>query len=103
MQDVTFGEVSRIFGGEFAEELAAVPLHRWSGPVLSGFGLHIVRVSARSAESLPTLDEVRSSVEREWLAARRAEANRRFFESLRANYAVEVNMPEPRPDGIARK
>jgi hypothetical protein len=89
--------VARIFGDAFAAALADAPVGRWFGPVESGYGVHLVRVSAREPGRLPALDEVRPAVEREWSAARRAEADSRFYEALRARYAVEIEMPPDKP------
>jgi hypothetical protein len=89
----TPAEVASSFGPEFAEALARAPADVWSGPVESAFGLHLVRVGAREPERLPELEEIRSAVEREWQAERRAEALRRFHDALRARYEVEVRMP----------
>ena len=47
--------VARDFGEKFAEQLATAPVGEWSGPVASGFGTHLVRVSAIEPAQLPTL------------------------------------------------
>jgi hypothetical protein len=45
------------------------------------------------AGSLPTLEEVRSIVEREWFAERRKAANDEFYQELRQRYEVEIRLP----------
>jgi hypothetical protein len=87
-------EVARRFGGEFAAALAALPVGRWSGPVESGFGLHLVLIRERYPGSLPPLAEVRKAVEREWRNARREEAAEAFYRGLRERYVVSVESPE---------
>jgi hypothetical protein len=42
---------------------------------------------------LPDLAEVRDAVASEWAAVRRREANRAFYEGLRARYEVTVERP----------
>jgi hypothetical protein len=86
-------DVERLFGGAFAARLAELPVGRWSGPVESGYGLHLVLVRERTPARLPDLDEVRDAVRREWQAARREKANRTFYEKLRAGYEVVVERP----------
>jgi hypothetical protein len=85
------GEVARVFGEAFAEEVAELPAGQWSGPVESGFGLHLVLVEQREEGRTPALDEVREAVRNDWLAARRAEANEAFYRSLRERYEVTVD------------
>ena len=86
--------VGRQFGTEFATALGDLPTGRWSGPVQSGFGLHLVLVRDRQPGSLPALAEVRETVEREWRNARRKEAGEAFYRGLRERYVVSVESPE---------
>src|SRR6185295_8212899 len=45
---VSVGEVSKQYGEKFTAKLAEVPVGEWSGPIESGYGLHLVLVSARA-------------------------------------------------------
>jgi hypothetical protein len=105
MQQADRHELGRVFGNDFAATLAAVPLGRWSGPHASPYGLHLVYVSERLPAREPLLSEVRSEVEREWLAERQREANARFYQALRDRYTVEVAGPltPAREDVLAMK
>jgi len=85
------GEVARVFGTAFAEEVVKLAPGRWSGPVESGFGLHLVFVEQRVAGWTPALDEVRDAVRNDWLSARRAEANEAFYQRLREPYEVMID------------
>ncbi len=87
-------EVARGLGNEFAAALAELPLGRWSGPVESGFGLHLVLIRERQPGSLPRLSEVRETVDWEWRHARRKEAGEAFYRGLRERYVVSVERPE---------
>jgi len=86
-------EVDNVFGRGFAEAIENVPTGRWAGPFASSYGLHLVRMTAREAGSVSTLEEVRSIVEREWLAERRRTANDNFYQALRQRYEVEIRLP----------
>jgi PPIC-type PPIASE domain len=92
-RDLATHDVERLFGGGFAARIAELPLGRWSGPVESGYGLHLVLVRERTPAEQPALAEVREEVANEWRAARREEANRAFYDGLRANYEVTVEHP----------
>jgi hypothetical protein len=78
------------FGGEFASQLAKAPVGEWTGPLVSGFGAHLVFVERRTEGRIPALDEVRPQVTREWENARRLETNRKFLESLLEHYEVTI-------------
>jgi hypothetical protein len=91
---VTLEEVARTFGSTLAEALTEASAGRWAGPFPSSYGLHLVRVTDRKAGNTPALEEIRSIVEREWLAERRMAVKNRFYETLRERYQVVVEMPE---------
>ena len=86
-------EVDNVFGRGFAEAIENAPTDRWTGPFESSYGLHLAHMTAREAGSLPTLEEVRSIVEREWFAERRRAANDEFYQALRQRYDVEIRLP----------
>ena len=63
---------------------------RWQGPIPSSFGVHLVFVDERTNGNLPPLNTVREVVQREWLNARRVEAERTLYRSLRERYQIVV-------------
>jgi PPIC-type PPIASE domain len=86
-------DVARTFGEGFAKQLAAVAPGRWQGPISSSFGAHFIFVDERTRGSLPPLDTVREAVQREWLNARRVEAEDKLYRTLRDRYQVVVEKP----------
>lgn len=88
-------EIRRLFGKRFTSALEELPTERWSGPVESDLGLHLVRLDERIEMSVPPFDTVRGDVEREWLAARQRRARERYYERLRDGY--EVVLPDLEP------
>jgi PPIC-type PPIASE domain len=81
-------DVERLFGQAFAARVVELPVGRWAGPVASGYGLHLVLVRERIPARLPDLAEVRDTVANERRTIRQEEANRAFYEALRARYEV---------------
>ena len=66
-------EVGRVFGTDFARQVAQLEPGHWMGPVRSGYGVHLVRVSERTEGGPRPLQEVREAVKREWYGARSKE------------------------------
>ncbi|MBY5760449.1 peptidyl-prolyl cis-trans isomerase [Rhizobium leguminosarum] len=93
-RDLTKPEVTRTFGAGFAEWIDRATPGTWQGPVISGYGTHLVRVSERvEAREIP-FEQVRDAARREWLHARKVAANDALYEKLRSRYVVKVeNMP----------
>lgn len=82
--------IGQSFGGGFAEALDKAPVGQWTGPLASGFGVHLVRVTERVPGRTPALDEVRDDVLREWTNARRVELEDQRLAELLKGYTVTV-------------
>jgi hypothetical protein len=88
--DASRREVDRHFGDGFAAQLDSVAPDVWGGPLRSGYGLHLVRVTGRTPARSPGLAEVRDEVEREFVNARRLLAQEQMLASLRERYDVII-------------
>ena len=89
--DMPRTNVSSHFGEQFAASLDTLaPGQSWQGPVLSGFGWHLVRVTGRHASRVPKLSEVRQQVENDWRAATAKARRDEGYAILRDAYEVEI-------------
>lgn len=80
------------YGQDFAASLTVLPLGVWSGPVTSGYGVHLVRVNTRTPGRPSTLAEVHGAVERDWEHERREHANADYLSKLRRKYSVVMDV-----------
>ncbi|MBS0171160.1 MAG: peptidyl-prolyl cis-trans isomerase [Nitrospira sp.] len=87
--------VAKRFGGPFAAQLETVPLDQWTGPVVSGFGVHLVRVRELVPAALPSLKDVRSLVTGRWESERRTRALEEHYRRLRQGYQVTIETMQP--------
>ncbi len=98
-------EIARLFGGGFAESVSDLPVATWSGPILSGYGVHLVYIHDRQAAVPPVLDEVRNKVLQDWKDERRKELSDSYITNLLAQYDVKVEKlasQEPNPNATER-
>ncbi len=79
----------REFGAGFAEDLRDLPQAVWSGPIRSGLGLHLVRVTGREAGQAARLAEVRERVASDWRSHQREQANATAMQRLRQRFSIE--------------
>ena len=94
-KSVPTSEVSRQLGEKFATALAGLTPGQWQGPIESGYGVHLVYVSERTAARAPALAEVRDAVQREWANAQRLDGNARFYREMLKRYTVTIEGLKP--------
>jgi hypothetical protein len=94
-QSLPASEAVKQFGEKFAAQLGELSPGQWQGPVESGYGVHLVRISERTEGRVPALAEARDAVRREWANARRLEANEKFYQELVKRYVVIIESPKP--------
>jgi peptidyl-prolyl cis-trans isomerase C len=92
-QNAPRDQVDVLFGAAIAEALFTLPPGDWTGPFKSDFGLHAVRLHARTARRLPPFDEIRDQVAAEFAAERRRERNEAEYRRMRAHYDVVIEKP----------
>ncbi len=91
--------IERSFGATFSSAVENAPVGVWTGPVLSAYGTHYVRVSERTPALTPQLSEVRAAVIREWENARRRRARDDSYARMRRGYdvSIEAKLPADQP------
>ena len=87
-------EIQKLFGSGFTESLLELSPGQWNGPVLSGYGVHLVYVSNISEPPSPVFAEVRERVTQDWKVERGEELNEQFYASLRDQYTIVIEEPE---------
>jgi len=88
-------EVESTFGPDFATSLLQLEPGRWSGPIASGYGLHLVWVSERISGGPMAFETVRQRVKDDWVYNQRVVANEAIFQKLLERYEVVVEPPDP--------
>lgn len=87
-------EVSGMFGDEFTLALQSLPRGQWQGPIASGVGLHLVRVSSRAAQTKPSLATMRQRVSNDWRAAAITRARADDYARMLRGYDVVIALPK---------
>jgi hypothetical protein len=90
-RDSDWQAVTGAFGSDFAEALFALHPGKWSGPIVSGYGLHLVRVSELKPAKQPNFADVRAQVLERWREQRRLDENEKYFAALLKKYEIVVD------------
>lgn len=85
--------IARTFGSAFYAALDDLEPGDWSGPVVSGFGRHLVKIGNKEPASVPALAEIRAAVENDWRAEQIAAARDEAFQKLSARYEIDIEVP----------
>lgn len=83
-------EITRQFGEKFAAGLDSISIGQWQGPIQSGFGQYLVKVTSKTAGKSPALDDVRQAVTNDWRAAQTANLEDAAFDKYRSQYDINV-------------
>jgi hypothetical protein len=86
-------EIQRNFGNGFTKLLLEMSPGKWHGPILSGYGAHLVYVSQVIEQPAPAFEDVRESVAEDWRTEKKAELNEKFYEDLRELYTIVIESP----------
>ncbi len=95
--------IARQLGGGFAESVMRLEPGQWHGPVLSGFGVHLVYIFELEPGHTPEFETVKDQVREDWLEARRQEFNAEFLENLKSRHNIVIDeIPEDRVLPVSR-
>jgi hypothetical protein len=83
--------VSNVFGADFARAIFLLKPGLWAGPVKSGYGVHLVRVTDLSPARLRAFEELRPKVLEEWRHQQETEAKAAYLDRLREKYGVAID------------
>ena len=95
-------DIRRSMGSGFAETVMALEPDKWHGPVLSGFGTHLVYVFEFTQAPPPELADVRDAVMTEWQRIETEQFNVDFLESLKARYEIVIEAPAEFSESVLR-
>jgi hypothetical protein len=88
VRDASEDELTRIFGQSFRDAVVLLPVGQWEGPVESGFGLHLVKISRRIDSRIPEWTEVRDRITTDMQYEGRQAAEDQFYAEVLPRYQV---------------
>jgi hypothetical protein len=91
-------EIQKLFGSGFVASLMDLTPGQWHGPVLSGYGTHLVYVSSIREPSPPVFAQVLEQVVQDWTSEKSEELNEQFYANLRDNYTIVIEEPVAQDD-----
>jgi hypothetical protein len=91
-------KIKKDYGEAFGKQLLNLEPGRWTGPLRSGFGFHLVFIDERVVQPLPQLKDIRDTVKRDWAVALQKKLKDDAYAKIRERYTVKI---ENETKGIA--
>ena len=94
----TGANISKTFGRQFTQALQQLAKNDlssdWHGPIASGLGFHLVKISNIEATDTPSLNSIRQQVENDWQYATRERRVSKAYQKLLDGYDVRIELPQ---------
>ncbi len=82
--------IRRLFGGGFSKAVMKLEPGTWHGPVLSGFGVHLVYVYEHVTAPAPDFAKVRHLVLKNWQFDHQEKFYQDFIDNLKNSYEIVI-------------
>ena len=86
-------EIRSTFGDDFASSVVAQEVGDWQGPVTSGYGLHLVKVTKRQDSRIPEPKEVAARIIGDMEYEARTAAKEQLYQEIAQNYQIMLDRP----------
>ena len=88
---VTATEAARQMGSGFVESVVQLEPGSWHGPILSGYGVHLVYVYRYEKSPAAVLEDVKAAVLERWQFEQRKKFNADFLDNLKSRYEIVID------------
>ena len=82
------------FGNNFLIALKTLPTDTWTGPINSGYGVHLIHIDPHTAGQIPPLDKIRNKATKAWQSDRKQEMREALNKRLIEEHNITINWPD---------
>jgi hypothetical protein len=93
-------QIRKQLGQGFASSLMELEPGLWHGPILSGYGVHLVYIYKRVDAPAPVLADVQDQVFEAWQAQQLDEFNKLFYEGLKDRHQIIIEDGQLAPGDV---
>jgi len=84
-------DIRRQLGSGFSEVVMELEPGQWHGPILSGYGVHLVYVYDYFEAPAPIFEDVQARILEDWHTQQREQFNAEFLENLKNRYEIVID------------
>lgn len=82
--------IDSVYGNGFFTQIEDFPVGQWGGPVVSAYGVHLVRVLDTQGAQALSSTEMRATVLRDWQAIKAKELRELDYTARRERFTIEI-------------
>ena len=86
----TITEIERSFGKRFSEDIQNIAPKKWSGPLNSEYGSHLIFVNSIANSFTPNLEEIKNVVINDVVLEKQNNSTKKYLKELRNKYQIEI-------------
>ncbi|MEH0155914.1 peptidylprolyl isomerase [Limibacter armeniacum] len=77
---------------QFAQSINDLETGKWEGPISSGFGEHLVYITAKEAPQIPKLNTIKNQITRDWYYEQEQNIYASILEELKKKYKIKIDI-----------
>ena len=91
LNKTTISYIKLNFGKNFTNSIKETELNKWSSPIESAYGHHLIYISDYKEGYYPIIDEVLNQVKVDLLQSKRDAAIKDYIDEVKTEYVVIIN------------
>jgi parvulin-like peptidyl-prolyl isomerase len=92
--DAPAKEIDKQMGDGFAAALANLPVGKWSGPVLSGFGAHLIFINAVTPAREPAFAAIKNQLLNDYRYDYQQQFNQKVYDDFKKEYTIKLTISD---------
>jgi len=90
-------DIRKSFGSGFAKAVMQLETKQWHGPVMSGYGAHLVYIDIVDKSPAPKFEQKQEAVFKNWQTTQQEQFNEAYYESLSRRYEIVIERAQVGP------
>jgi PPIC-type PPIASE domain len=98
VENFTVQEIARVMGDAFADTLKHLAIKKWTGPILSGYGVHLIYISEVKDSAEPEFSLIKDDVLKDYQYKKQQEYNDQLYKDFRKDFDIKLQISDPKHD-----
>ncbi len=90
--DINADELGLQLGSKFPEALQNAATGKWTGPIPSGFGYHLVFITNKTEPKSPSFESIKKAITRDFEYDNQKEIDEAIYQGLKKKYEIEIDI-----------